>query len=166
MPRPDDQEEQEPQGQRHPEEQNWEDVNNKRKYRSNGAKVVRGTAGIASSATSGASSVREGWKSSPREIFVYHTHHSTTEQDIRDLVSETSKVEVLEIEKRPREGAYFGSFRVRVNRDEFEKALSPECWPSGWSIREYFVARKKPEASNSSGQSKSPRNQSSNLQTS
>ena len=61
-------------------------------------------------------------------------------------ISETSKVEVLEVEKRSREYAYFGSFRVRVNRDEFEKALAPECWPSGWSVREYFVARKKPEA--------------------
>ena len=136
-------------------------MNNRRKYRSKGAKVVRGTAGVASAASaSGAGSVREGWKSSPREIFVYHTHHSTTEQDVRDLVSETSKVEVLEVEKRSQMGAYFGSFRVRVNRDEFEKALSPEFWPSGWSIREYFVARKKPEASDSRESPSSHMNQS------
>ena len=124
----------------------WED-GNRRKYRSNGAKVVRGTAGVAAAASAGgAGGVRQGWKSAPREVFVYHTHHSTTEEDIRDLIAETSKVEVLEVEKRSREGAYFGSFRVRVNRDEFEKAMAPECWPSGWSVREYFVARKKPEA--------------------
>ena len=97
---------------------------------------------------------------------MYHTHHSTTEEDIRDLVSETSKVEVLEVERRSRMGAYFGSFRVRVNRDEFEKALSPECWPSGWSIREYFVARKKSEATCTRGSPGSHSDQSGNLNSS
>ena len=82
-------------------------------------------------------------------MFVYHTHHSTTELDIRDLIAETSNVEVIEVEKRSREGAYFGSFRVRVNRDEFERALAPEHWPSGWSVREYFVARKKSDSTES-----------------
>ena len=80
------------------EQQGWEDVN-RRRYRSNGVKVIRCTAGVASVGVSGgAGVVRQGWKSSPREIFVYHTHHSTTEDDMRDLVNETSMVEVLEIE--------------------------------------------------------------------
>ena len=107
----------------------------------------------------GAGQARQGWKSSPREIFVYHTHHSTTEEDIKDLVNETSKVEVLEVEQRSRKGAYFGSFRVRVNRDEFEKAMAPECWPSGWSVREYFVARKKTETDQSQEQENQTSNQ-------
>jgi hypothetical protein len=130
----------------------WEDPN-RRKYRSAGAKVIRGTAGVATAAAvGGAGGVRQGWKSAPRELFVYHTHHSTTDEDIRDLIGETSKVEVLEIEKRSREGAYFGSFRVRVNMDEFDKALSPEHWPSGWSVREYFVAKKNPDSQQNQNQ--------------
>ena len=108
-----DLEQHEPQGQHGQQDRkDWEDPN-RRKYRSNGANVVRGTAGVAAAAVpGGAGGVRQGWKSAPREIFVYHTHNSTTEQDIRDLIAETSKVEVLEIEQRSREGAYFGSFRV------------------------------------------------------
>ena len=158
-PRLDNDHEQQHGGQpEHPGHQNvWEDPN-RRKFRSNGAKVILGTAGVATAAAAGgAGGVRQGWKSAPRELFVYHTHHSTTDEDIKDLIGETSKVEVLEIEKRSREGAYFGSFRVRVNRDEFEKALSPEHWPSGWSVREYFVARKKPDLQ---------QNQNQNLRTS
>ena len=105
---------------------------NKKKYRSAGAKVIRGTAGLAKAAAEGgAGIVRQGWKSAPRDLFVYHTHNSTTEEDIKDLIGETSKVEVLQVERRSRDHAYFGSFRVSVNRDEFEKALAPEHWPSG-----------------------------------
>ena len=96
---------------------------------------------VASGATG---TMRQGWKAAPREIFVYHTHHSTTEEDIKDLVGETSKVDVIEVEKRSREGTYFGSFRIRVNREDFDKAMQPECWPAGLSVREYFVGRPKP----------------------
>ena len=107
--------------------QDWQDnQNNRRKLRSNGVKVVRGTAGVAVGQPGGAGQARQGWKAAPRDIFVYHTHHSTTEEDIRDLVSETSKVEVLEVEKRSREGAYFGSFKIRVSRDQFDVAMQPE----------------------------------------
>ena len=77
---------------------------------------------------------------------MYHTHHSTTEDDIKDLVTETSKVEIIEVEKRSRFGSYFGSFRVRVNREEFDTAMQPEHWPAGWSVREYFMARQNPGA--------------------
>ena len=105
---------------------------------------MRGTAGVATAQHGGAVQARQGWKAAPRDIFVYHTHHSTTEDDIRDLVNETSKVEVLEVERRSREGSYFGSFKVRVSRDQFDVAMQPEHWPAGWSVREYFNARPKP----------------------
>ena len=103
-------------------------------------KVVRGTASAPGGLAGGG---RQGWRAAPRDIFVYHTHHSTTEEDIKDLVGETSKVEVLEVEKRSRMGSYFGSFRLKVNREDFEAAMQPEHWPAGWSVREYFVARQK-----------------------
>jgi hypothetical protein len=127
-----------------PQQPPWSDGQGRRKLRSNGAKVVRGTAGVAAGHPGGGGQARQGWRAAPRDIFVYHTHHSTTIDDIKDLVNETSKVEVLEVEKRSREGSYFGSFRVKVNRDEFDIAMQPEHWPAGWSVREYFIARQKP----------------------
>ena len=76
---------------------------------------------------------------------MYHTHHSTTGDDIKELLAETSKVAVLGIEKRSNEHAYFGSFRVTVNRTDFDEAVKAEHWPEGWSIREYFVSRARRE---------------------
>ena len=49
-------------------------------------------------------------------------------------------------------GSYFGSFRVRVNREDFDAALQPQHWPAGWSVREYFVARQKSSANKDSDQ--------------
>ena len=118
----------------------WNDQS-RRNLRSNGVKVVRGTASVTGDQGGQA---RQGWRAAPRDIFVYHTHHSTCEEDIKDLVMETSKVEVIEVEKRSREGSYFGSFRLRVNRGQFDTAMQPEHWPAGWSVREYFVARQRP----------------------
>ena len=43
-------------------------------------------------------------KGGKQHLEIYHTHNSTTVEDIKDLVKETSKVEVLEVEKRSREG--------------------------------------------------------------
>ena len=74
---------------------------------------------------------------------MYHTAHETTVDDIKDLISETSKVKVINVEKRSNEYAYYGSFRVTINRADFEKALDPINWPVGWSVREYFHSRKR-----------------------
>ena len=66
--------------------------------------------------------------------------------NIRDLITMTSKVQVLNVEKRSNEHAYYGSFRVTINRSDFDRALNPAHWPAGWSVREYFHARKKARA--------------------
>ena len=99
-----------------------------------------------------AGSVRAGWKSSPRDLFVYHTAHETTEDDMKDLINETSKVQVINVEKRSNEYAYYGSFRVTINRVDFDKAMDPAHWPVGWSVREYFHSRKKKEGDGQPGQ--------------
>ena len=82
---------------------------------------------------------------------MYHTAHETTEDDIKDLIGMTSKVTVINVEKRSNEFAYYGSFRVTINRAEFEKALDPINWPVGWSVREYFHSRKRSTATGSGG---------------
>ena len=83
------------------------------------------------------------WTAAPRDIFVYHTDIETSTEDIEALIAETSKVNVLQIEKKNHAEAYHGSFRVSVRHNEFVEAIKPEYWPDGWSIREYFRPRAK-----------------------
>lgn len=106
------------------------------------AKVIRGTAHVSKS---NAPSIRVGWTPAPRDIFVYHTNHLTTTEDISDLMIDQSKVTPMNVEKRSKEYAYFGSFRVTVRRDDFDEAMKAEKWPAGWSIREYYVSRERRE---------------------
>ena len=86
------------------------------------------------------------WSAAPRDIFVYHADIETTTEDIKTLIAETSKVNVLQVEKKNHADAYYGSFRVSVRRNEFEEATKPEYWPDGWSIREYFRPRPKKDS--------------------
>ncbi len=105
-------------------------------------KVIRGTAPVSKS---NVASVRIGWTPAPRDIFVYHTNHLTTKEDISDLMAAQSKVIPMNVEKRSKDYAYFGSFRVTVRRDDFDEAMKAEHWPAGWSIREYYVSRERRE---------------------
>ena len=92
-----------------------------------------------------ATNVRKGFQSAPKDLFVYHTSHETTTDDISDWIKETAGIDTIEVEKRSPDHSYHGSFRVKLHRQDFEKALKPEMWPCGWSVRQYFHARKKPE---------------------
>jgi hypothetical protein len=111
----------------------WQDANRRRRPR---PKAIQGTY-----KSQGDNTAR--WAAAPRNIFVYHTDRNASEEDISALIEETSKVEVLEIEKKSHIAAYHGSFRVSVRRNDFEKAMLPEHWPDGWSVREYFQPRPK-----------------------
>ena len=97
------------------------------------------------------------WLAAPRDIFVYHTDIETTTEDIEALIAETSKVNVLQIEKKNHAEAYYGSFRVSVRRNEFEEATKPEYWPGGWSIREYFRPRAKRDTEQSADGQEPPK---------
>ena len=83
------------------------------------------------------------WSAAPRDIFIYHADIGTTTDDIKELINETSKVNVLEVEQKNHTESYYASFRVSVRRNEYEEATKPEYWPDGWSIREYFRPRAK-----------------------
>ena len=83
------------------------------------------------------------WSAAPRDIFVYLAGIGTTTDDIKTLITETSKVNVLEVEQKNHAESYYASFRVSVRRNEYEEATKPEYWPDGWSIREYFRPRTK-----------------------
>ena len=116
--------------------------------RSAKAPVVRGSAVLGGE---GAAGNRKGWQAAPKDLFVYHTSCDTESDDIKDVLKETADITVINVEKRSREYSYYGSFRVTISRQDFTKALKPEYWPEGWSVREYFHARKKPEDKNNRG---------------
>ena len=111
----------------------WQSANKRRRIR---PKAVQGTY-----KSTGANAAR--WAAAPRNLFVYHTDKNASADDIKAIVQETSNVEVLEVEKKSHAEAYHGSFRVSVRRNDFEKAILPENWPAGWSVREYFHPRPK-----------------------
>ena len=111
----------------------WQEQNRRRRPR---PKAIQGTY-----KSQGENVARRTWAAAPRDMFVYHTDIQTSEDDIRAIVEETSNVDILEVEKKSHANAYYGSFRVSVRRNDYEKAMSPENWPDGWSIREYFRPR-------------------------
>ena len=115
----------------------WQQQNRRRRPR---PIAVRGTY---KSQGDNIAAARHVWTAAPRDIFVYHTDMQTSDEDIEAIIAETSKVEVLRIEKKSHVDAYYGSFRVSVRRNDFEKAMLPENWPDGWSVREYFQPRAK-----------------------
>jgi hypothetical protein len=113
----------------------WQEQNRRRRPR---PKAIQGTY-----KSQGENVARRTWAAAPRDMFVYHTDIQTSEDDIRAIVEETSNVDILEIEKKSHVNAYYGSFRVSVRRNDYAKAMLPENWPDGWSIREYFRPRAK-----------------------
>ena len=64
---------------------------------------------------------------------------------MKDAAKHFGEMTVINVEKRSREFAWFGSFRVTVERSDFAKCMEPGSWPQGWSVRTYFGGRKKPE---------------------
>ena len=59
-------------------------------------------------------------------------------------MKEYNQIDVIRVEKRSRDHAYFGSFRVTINREDLEK-VKPESLPYGWDCRDYFVSKQKPK---------------------
>ena len=75
---------------------------------------------------------REGWAAAcpPTNIFVYHTSKTTTTEDVRDAAKHFGGLDVKEVEKRSNEHALFGSFRVSIERKDFNLAMTGSSWPA------------------------------------
>lgn len=101
---------------------------------------------------------RRGWGAAPRNIFVYHTDKDTTEEDVMEAAKHFGAIHVKSVERRAQASSYHGSFRVMIDRNDFNKAMEASSWPCGWSVREYFMSRntdkKNPSQSSSSGDAK------------
>ena len=77
-------------------------------------------------------------KSAPVEFFISNTDVETVEEDVKEAAKNLAKVEILEVEKKTKEGATYGSFRIKVEREDFGKCVSEDSWPNGWKVRRFF----------------------------
>ena len=81
---------------------------------------------------------RKGWKSAPVEFFISNTNVETSTEDVKEAARNFAKIESIEIEKKTKEGATYGSFRIKVERQDYEKCINEDSWPQGWKIRKFF----------------------------
>ena len=81
---------------------------------------------------------RKGWKSAPVEFFISNTNVETSIEDVKEAARKFAKIETLEIEKKTKLGATYGSFRIKVERQDYEKCINGDSWPQGWKIRNFY----------------------------
>ena len=78
------------------------------------------------------------WSCAPVELFICNTDVEISEEDVKEAAKEIINVDLLEVERKTKEGANYGSFRIKVNRKDSDRCLKDESWPKGWRIRKFF----------------------------
>ena len=48
------------------------------------------------------------------------------------------KIDPIEIEKKTKLEATYGSFRIKINKEDLESSMKDESWPKGWKIRRFY----------------------------
>ena len=81
---------------------------------------------------------RKGWKSAPIEFFISNTNVETSIEDVKEAARNFAKIELIEVEKKTKEGATYGSFRIKVELQDYEKCVNEDSWPQGWKIRKFY----------------------------
>ena len=77
---------------------------------------------------------------------------STTKETVEGCLEYLSGIKGTAVCCTPQERINCGeafslSWRVQVENDDYEKALLPTSWKSGWAVKPYFFRRKKTERS-------------------
>ncbi len=75
-----------------------------------------------------------------RDMFVSHLDRDTNAKDLEDHIKEKGIV-VIDIEQKSNEKANLKSFKVKVNKSDYEKMMDPEIWPRGVQCRAFFYRR-------------------------
>ena len=83
-------------------------------------------------------------------MFVARTAMSTTKETVEGCLEYLAGIKgeafCCTPEERINSGEAFSlSWRVKVDNADFEKALLPTSWKSGWAVKSYYFRRKKPE---------------------
>ena len=86
-------------------------------------------------------------KSAPRrlELFVFNVDSSIDDERLREFIT-SEHVDVLEIERMSKEGAWTQSFRVLVTAPNPRCTLDNDFWPHGIGCRQYD--RRRPDTRN------------------
>ena len=89
----------------------------------------------------------------PKHVFVARTAMSTTKETVQGCLEYLAGIKSIAVCCTPQERidsgeAFSLSWRVQVENDDYEKALLPTSWKSGWAVKPYFFRRKKPERPN------------------
>ena len=79
-----------------------------------------------------------GWRSSDVEFFIRDCSVNTSVTDVREAAVKIAKVNLLEVEKKTKEGATYGSFRIKVRKEDSWLVKKNESWPPGWHVRNFF----------------------------
>ena len=81
---------------------------------------------------------KKGWFCAPVEFFINNTDVETTEEDVKEAAKEFGNIELLELERKTKIGATYGSFRIKVDRKDSDRCLNDDSWPQGWKIRRFY----------------------------
>ena len=89
-------------------------------------------------------------QAAPKHVFLARTAMSTTKETVEGCLEYLSGVKGVAVcctpEERINSGEAFSlSWRVQVENADYEKALLPTSWKSGWAVKPYYFRRKKPE---------------------
>lgn len=90
------------------------------------------------------------------QMFVGRTHPDTTESDIRELVIENTitedtdgvkleNVDFISELKDDKDRIISKGWRVSMSYNDKEIMMKESSWPAGWSFRQYYAPRQKPE---------------------
>ena len=96
-------------------------------------------------------------QAAPKHVFVARTAMSTTKETVEGCLEYLSGIKGEATCCTPQERldsgeAFSLSWRVQVDSCDFDKALQPSSWKTGWAIKPYFFRRKRPERHLGQGQ--------------
>ena len=89
-------------------------------------------------------------QAAPKHVFVARTAMSTTKETVEGCLEYLAGIQGVATCCTPQERidsgeAFSLSWRVQVESGDYEKALLPTSWKSGWAVKPYFFRRKKPD---------------------
>ena len=89
-------------------------------------------------------------QAAPKHVFVARTAMSTTKETVEGCLEYLAGVKGVATCCTPQERLHSGeafslSWRVQVDNVDYEKALLPTSWKSGWAVKPYFFRRRKPD---------------------
>ena len=89
-------------------------------------------------------------QAAPKHVFVARTAMSTTKETVEGCLDYLAGIKGVATcctpEERIQSGESFSlSWRVQVDNVDYEKALLPTSWKSGWAVKPYYFRRKRPD---------------------